>query len=64
MGNRPNLNIHLLTISAIFLVVFLPIQTVLADNNPVGTWEGTDGVGDAINLVLRNDGTVEGTWEE
>jgi hypothetical protein len=38
--------------------------TGMADNNPVGTWEGLDAVGDTINVVLYDDGTIEGTWEE
>lgn len=50
----------------LIVLLILSVSTGIstADNNPVGTWEGVDETGDAINLVLHNNGTIEGTWED
>ena len=34
------------------------------ERSPVGRWQGYDDVGDAIDVILNSDGTIEGTWQE
>ncbi len=46
------------------LILGVLTATLMADDNPVGTWQGFDNVGDTIDLVLYSDGTIEGTWQE
>ncbi len=51
-------------ILALMLISAALAPFALADNNPVGTWQGFDDVGDTIDIVLYSDGTIEGTWEK
>ncbi len=48
----------------LLLIASVLAGTCAADNNPVGTWDGVDGTGDAIHIIFYNDGTMEGTFEE
>lgn len=48
----------------LLLILNVSVGVSMADNNPVGTWEGVDETGDVINLILYNDGTIEGMWED